>query len=115
MGREVRSLLFCGARVVKCLTSVAPVMVWIYGGGYTGGSKAGSGNPAGLLARAQDNGQEGVIYVAMNYRLGLFVSLHLCSRKCKSSHLRAGSRAPPSKRLAPATSVSGTNVLPSNG
>jgi carboxylesterase type B len=49
-------------------------MVWIYGGGYTGGSKAGSGSPAGLIARSQDDGQEGIIYVAMNYRLGLFVS-----------------------------------------
>jgi carboxylesterase type B len=49
-------------------------MVWIYGGGFTGGDKSGSGNPAGLVARSQDDGQEGVIYVAMNYRLGLFVS-----------------------------------------
>ena len=49
-------------------------MVWIYGGGFTTGSKVGSGNPAGLIARSQDDGQEGVIYVAMNYRLGLFVS-----------------------------------------
>jgi hypothetical protein len=28
----------------------APVRVWIYGGGYTEGSKSDSGNPAGLLA-----------------------------------------------------------------
>ena len=52
-------------------------MVWIYGGGFTLGAKAGSGNPAGLIARSQDDGQEGVIYVAMNYRLGLFVSIVL--------------------------------------
>lgn len=36
------------------------------------GDKTGSGNPATLLATSQNNGQEGVIYVALNYRLGLF-------------------------------------------
>jgi carboxylesterase type B len=51
----------------------APVLVWIYGGGYTEGDKSGSGNPAGLLATSLENGGEGVIFVAMNYRLGLFV------------------------------------------
>lgn len=49
-----------------------PVLVWIYGGGYTGGNKAGN-NPAGLLARAKDDGGEGLVYVAINYRLGAFV------------------------------------------
>ena len=44
-------------------------MVWIYGGGFTGGSKMGSGNPAGLLAQARDDGEPGVIYVSLNYRL----------------------------------------------
>jgi carboxylesterase type B len=52
----------------------APVLVWVYGGGYTGGDKTGSGNPATLIANSQENGGEGVVYVAMNYRLGLFVS-----------------------------------------
>jgi carboxylesterase type B len=50
----------------------APVLVWIYGGGYTAGSKSDSGNPAGLLDRSENNGGQGVIYVAMNYRLGAF-------------------------------------------
>ncbi|KAF2219183.1 carboxylesterase family protein-like protein [Elsinoe ampelina] len=50
----------------------APVLVWIYGGGYTGGSKSGSGSPAGLLDRSRNNGQDGIIYVALNYRLGAF-------------------------------------------
>lgn len=50
----------------------AAVLVWIYGGGYTGGSKTGGFNPTGLLARSEDNGDDGVIYVAINYRLGAF-------------------------------------------
>jgi hypothetical protein len=53
----------------------AAVMVQIYGGGYTEGDKISVGNPAGLIARSQENGTEGVIYVALNYRLGLFVSI----------------------------------------
>ncbi|KAL3426049.1 carboxylesterase family protein [Phlyctema vagabunda] len=50
----------------------APVLVWIYGGGYTGGSKGGSGNPAGLIAASQVDKSEGVVFVAMNYRVGMF-------------------------------------------
>ncbi|KAF5876692.1 putative carboxylesterase family protein [Botrytis fragariae] len=56
----------------SCGESSAPVVVWIYGGGYVAGSKFGSGNPATLISRSQENGDEGVIYVALNYRLGLF-------------------------------------------
>lgn len=41
-------------------------------GGYTAGSKTGSGNPAGLILRSEDSGSEGVIFVALNYRLGAF-------------------------------------------
>lgn len=50
----------------------APVLVWVYGGGYVNGDKTSSGNPATLIATSQENGGEGVVYVAMNYRLGLF-------------------------------------------
>lgn len=52
--------------------SGAPVLVWIYGGGYTAGSKSGSGNPAGLIKRSTNHAATGVIYVSMNYRLGAF-------------------------------------------
>lgn len=47
----------------------APVMVWIYGGGYTLGSKTANGSPAGLIKASQASGSPGVIYVAMNYRV----------------------------------------------
>lgn len=52
--------------------SGAPVLVWFYGGGYTAGSKAGSGNPAGLIKRSTNKMATGVIYVSLNYRLGAF-------------------------------------------
>jgi carboxylesterase type B len=42
------------------------------GGGYVFGTKDLYGNPAGLIASSQVNGSAGVIYVAMNYRLGAF-------------------------------------------
>jgi len=45
----------------------APVLVWIYGGGYTAGEKSSS-SAAGLIRR----GNESVIYVSLNYRLGAF-------------------------------------------
>ncbi|KFX97985.1 hypothetical protein V490_02525 [Pseudogymnoascus sp. VKM F-3557] len=48
----------------------APVLVWIYGGGFTSGDK--SGHAETLLAGAKDNGEDGFIYVAFNYRLGMF-------------------------------------------
>ena len=46
----------------------APVLVWIYGGGYTGGNK--NNNPAGLLAASGNSSNGDVIYVSMNYRIG---------------------------------------------
>lgn len=49
----------------------APVLVWIYGGGYTGGNKAGI-NPTNLISQADENDGEGIVFVAFNYRLGLF-------------------------------------------
>ncbi|RMZ87146.1 hypothetical protein DV736_g5626, partial [Chaetothyriales sp. CBS 134916] len=44
----------------------APVLIWIFGGGYVGGWKRSSGNPSGLI-KASNNS---IIFVAMNYRLG---------------------------------------------
>lgn len=52
----------------------APVMVWIFGGGFYAGSAESQGNPAGLLKASQTNPSTapGVVYVAINYRLGAF-------------------------------------------
>lgn len=52
-------------------------MVWIHGGGYTLGWKTLYGSGAGLVRASQSNGKDGVIYVALNYRLGLFVSYNI--------------------------------------
>ncbi|KAK4556861.1 hypothetical protein LTR86_005841 [Recurvomyces mirabilis] len=50
----------------------APVLVWIYGGGYVFGSKEYWGNPATLIESSSSNHTEGVIFIALNYRLGAF-------------------------------------------
>ena len=53
-------------------------MVWIHGGGYTLGSKVlYSPSAAGLLLESEANDSNGVIWVAMNYRLGAYVCLNL--------------------------------------
>ncbi|KAJ5884674.1 hypothetical protein N7495_009184 [Penicillium taxi] len=49
---------------------LAPVLVWIYGGGFAGGDKSDD-NPTGLIERSITYG-DGVVYVALNYRLGAF-------------------------------------------
>ena len=51
--------------------SGSPVLVWIYGGGYTTGDKSFY-NGAGLIQASQATSPEGVIFVALNYRLGAF-------------------------------------------
>ncbi len=56
----------------ECSPPGASVLVWIYGGLFVQGDKTGSGNPATLIARSQTNNGTGVIFVTMNYRLGLF-------------------------------------------
>ncbi|KAJ5606617.1 hypothetical protein N7510_009398 [Penicillium lagena] len=51
-------------------SKLAPVLVWIYGGGYTMGDKSSS-DASGLVHRSTVSG-DGIIFVAMNYRLGAF-------------------------------------------
>ncbi|KAG8352452.1 hypothetical protein FVEN_g9511 [Fusarium venenatum] len=52
----------------------AAVLVWIHGGGYALGSKNGwptpGFDPSGLLQHAKDFEKNGIIFVALNYRLG---------------------------------------------
>jgi carboxylesterase type B len=50
-------------------------MVWIHGGGYCVGTKYDV-PPAGLISRSQLGGREGVIYIALNYRLYVFSQHH---------------------------------------
>lgn len=52
---------------------LAPVLVWIYGGGYVGGEKS-SNDPTGLIQRSQVVG-DGIVYVALNYRVSLKISI----------------------------------------
>jgi Carboxylesterase type B len=50
----------------------APVMVWIYGGGYTSGEKSAY-DPSGLIHRSMEGGKEGIVYVALNYRVSILI------------------------------------------
>ncbi|KAF2146992.1 uncharacterized protein K452DRAFT_293488 [Aplosporella prunicola CBS 121167] len=76
--RETEDCLFLDVIVQKTIFDKAgrgkgaPVLVWIYGGGYTAGSKAAERTPSGLIQRSITKKSDGVIYVAMNYRLGAF-------------------------------------------
>jgi len=57
-------------QVAGKLAKPLPVMVWIHGGGYIEGAK-NEVNPQGLLAQSRRNVAPGVVFVAINYRLGL--------------------------------------------
>ena len=76
--RESEDCLFLDVVVPKAILDErgrgggAPVLVWIHSGGFVVGSKNADGSPAGLIARSQDDSSRGVIYVALNYRLGAF-------------------------------------------
>lgn len=48
-----------------------PVLVWIYGGGYTVGEKS-EYNAAGLIAASRVSAPDGIVFVSLNYRLGAF-------------------------------------------
>lgn len=78
---EQEDCLFLDVIVPKSIFSAAgdkkidgaPVMVWIYGGGFAFGKKGDDGDPAGIIAQSQkeDPTKRGIIYVAFNYRVRL--------------------------------------------
>ena len=47
----------------------APVLVWIFGGGYAFGSKEYWGDPATLIQSSMKDDSEGVVFIAINYRV----------------------------------------------
>ncbi|KGO43537.1 Carboxylesterase, type B [Penicillium expansum] len=49
----------------------APVLVYFQDGAYVSGSKSDQ-NPSGLIATSREDGSTGIIYVGVNYRLGVF-------------------------------------------
>ena len=67
----VPQTIFQGASQTTNDTSGAPVLVWIYGGGYTAGEKSAY-NAAGLIKASQATNTDGIIFVSLNYRLGAF-------------------------------------------
>ncbi|EHK21879.1 uncharacterized protein TRIVIDRAFT_151632 [Trichoderma virens Gv29-8] len=76
---EQEDCLFLDVMVPKSVfrnknTRKAPVIVWIYGGGFAFGKKGGDGNAAGLIQRSRsvDSTGQGVIYIQFNYRGGAF-------------------------------------------
>lgn len=48
-------------------TGLKPIMIWIYGGGFTGGGIAQSSEQGGIFVYEDD-----VVLVSINYRLGIF-------------------------------------------
>lgn len=53
-----------------------PVVVFVHGGGYVESHKTASGSGIGLIQAAAEDGDD-LVYVAINYRLGLFVRIVL--------------------------------------
>ena len=75
--RETEDCLFLDVLVPKQIfdspratnTDPSPVLVWIYGGGYSNGDKTSYGNGAGLIHASQRSNSPGIIVVLLNYRV----------------------------------------------
>jgi para-nitrobenzyl esterase len=66
-------------------TAKLPVMVWIHGGAWTSG--------AGAIYQGEDLARKGVVYVSLNYRLGVFGFLAHPELTAESSHHSSGNYA----------------------
>jgi para-nitrobenzyl esterase len=64
-----------------------PVLVWIYGGGFTTGGAAAAGYSGESLAK------QGIIFVSFNYRLGIFGFLAHPALTAESTHHNSGNYA----------------------
>jgi acetyl esterase/lipase len=81
--RETEDCLFLDVLVPKAVfdnrqsnKGLAPVMVWIYGGGFTFSYKGNDGDPSTIIKSSQQSEDtNGVIYVAFNYRVSQTISL----------------------------------------
>lgn len=64
--------LFYSGKCYTGFTRSRLIFTRIYGGGYVSGDKSNNGfyNPAGLINASFANGGQGIVYVAINYRLG---------------------------------------------
>ncbi|KAI1380469.1 Alpha/Beta hydrolase protein [Hypoxylon crocopeplum] len=68
---QIPKVAFHQRRMVAKRT-LLPIILWIHGGGYVQGHKSGDGDGSGLITRAMEVGGEGIMWVAINYRLGIF-------------------------------------------
>jgi para-nitrobenzyl esterase len=68
----------------KNASAKLPVMVWIYGGGFVGGTTSEQRQDGSILA------QQGVVVVSMNYRLGIFGFFVHPELAAESGHNSAG-------------------------
>lgn len=72
---------FDSSQLASNATGGSPVLVWIYGGGFSYSDKTSYGNPAGLVKASGLINHGGVIVVALNYRVSHvpFRESFLCS------------------------------------
>jgi carboxylesterase type B len=80
--RETEDCLFLDVLVPKAVfdsrgskEGLAPVMIWVYGGGFTFSFKGNDGDPSTIIKSSQQSEDtNGVIYVAFNYRVSQRIS-----------------------------------------